>query len=187
MSKITLFGAAFDPPHLGHRQIVISLLQQKLANEVWLLPVGEHAFAKPLSAAKKRLDFLKALVLDLPDNLQPKVRIEKIELEQTGTSYSYQTLQTLARKFPEHKFSFVIGSDNLARFNEWDNYQQMLREFPFYVYPRADYPLEPILPGMKLMVDVKKVDVSSTQVRERQAAGQRVDDLVSPRVAALLE
>lgn len=172
--KVTIFGAAFDPPHLGHQKIALSLLEQRLADSVWLLPVKEHAFGKKLAHESDRLAMVELLAEILPK----KIRVERCELDQKGTSYTYQTLQQLSTLHPQHTFSFVIGSDNLTRFQEWQNYEQMLEKFPFFVYPRVGFPMSPIRKGMIVLENVEPIEVSSTQVRNLVAKGQGVDHLV---------
>lgn len=205
--KVTVFGAAFDPPHLGHQKIVMSLLDQKLTDSVWLLPVKEHAFGKKLAPEKDRLAMVELLAQEVREllkdqrincsdrlacftasgdpapqkvmeNSQAVIQVETHELEQKGTSYTYQTLRELWQLYPEHVFSFVIGSDNLARFHEWQNYQQMLNEFPFFVYPRLGFELSPIRKGMILIENVEPIEVSSTQVRDLVTKGRWIDHLV---------
>ena len=114
-------------------------------------------------------------------------RVEIAELEQTTTNYSYQTLTALAEKHPEHTFSFVIGSDNLKKFHLWDEYQKLVADFPFFVYPRAGYPLDPLYRNMKVIPEVRPVQVSSTQVRERVVAGKSISDLVHPFVERYIQ
>src|SRR5258708_37454252 len=107
--QIALRGASFDPPHLAHQQIAQYLREQKLVDEVRLVPAREHPFGKPLSPAAARLEMCQLL----------GVKIETYELDQDELSYSYKTIQALAEKVPENSFQWVIGSDNLISFNKW--------------------------------------------------------------------
>lgn len=178
--KITVFGGTFDPPHLGHSQIARALLEQGKAEEVWFLPVGEHAFDKKFTAAVHRVAMVQLI-------LEEHQRLEMYELEQPGMSITYDTLVALAEKYPQHQFSFVIGSDNLAKFDQWHHYQAMLKRFAFYVYPRAGVPNEPLYPGMGVLAEVPPVAISSTQVRAAVQVGESIEMLVKPAVAAYIE
>lgn len=160
--RIIVFGAAFDPPHNGHQLMVETVLKLGLADGVWLLPAKRHPFDKTLSDQKHRLAMLQSLMDELDD---ASVRIEDYELSQDSTSYTYQTLKALQKLYPNHTLSFLIGSDNLLRFADWDNYQQLLREFAFYVYPRVGFAMKPFFKGMVPLTEVKQVDISSTQIR----------------------
>ena len=56
--KIMIFGGSFNPPHLGHQQIVNSILEAGLSDQVWYLPVGKHDFSKKMISPKQRLAML---------------------------------------------------------------------------------------------------------------------------------
>jgi len=187
--KITIFGAAFDPPHRGHFQIALSLLIEQIADQVWLLPVRYHEFGKQMSSDNDRLCMLELMVDGLKQQLEnidlgsgEKIRIDTHELDKSEPTHTYKTLCQLRDQYPEHQFSFVIGADNLDRFNEWEEYQALIREFQFYVYPRAGYSLEKILPGMKVLQGMEEVDVSSTQIRQAVKDGKSIKNLVSVEV-----
>lgn len=189
--RITVFGAAFDPPHLGHQQIVVSLLKEKLTDAVWLVPVKEHPFGKKLASASDRLAMTQLLSESIREELvvsgiqikQELVRVETFELDEAGVSYSYRTLTTLAERHPSDEFSFVIGSDNLSTFDKWDQYEAMLAQFPFFVYPRHGFPFTPMRVGMKPMKHMAEVRVSSTQIREKLKIDESIDELVPASIA----
>jgi nicotinate-nucleotide adenylyltransferase len=178
---IVLFGGAFDPPHLGHQNITRALLEQKLADEVWYVPVGEHHFGKKMASAEDRVAMLQ-LVLD-----DPRVKIERYEIDTAGISYTHKTLEALSAQYPEHHFSWIIGSDNLPSFHKWGDYQALLKEFPFYVYPRKDFPMQPLYEGMTPLQQVPEVAISSTDVRAALRAAHPITNLVDPQVAEYIK
>lgn len=163
--RIALFGGAFDPPHLGHLQVIQQLLEHDLADQVWVIPVGQHDFLKQLSGAKWRVEMLELLLTELPVALGAVASINHCELERKGVSHTVDTLNQLQQQYPEHRFSWVIGSDNLAKFHLWDRYQLILANYPVLVYPRSGYPFKPLYPNMQPLVQLAKVDVSSTQIK----------------------
>ncbi|PIY80668.1 MAG: nicotinate (nicotinamide) nucleotide adenylyltransferase [Candidatus Pacebacteria bacterium CG_4_10_14_0_8_um_filter_42_14] len=173
--NIALFGGAFDPPHEGHHLVATTILKEHKVDEVWFLPAREHPFLKPLSSGKDRVAMLELI-------LSPGLKIETFELETDGISYTYKTLVALQEKYPDHNFSFVIGSDNLKSFDKWDEYEELVREFPFFVYPRPGFPMEPLFPNMTALSDETMVTASSTEVRERLARGESISELVEPVV-----
>lgn len=165
--KIALFGGAFDPPHLGHRQVVASLLEQNLVSEVWLVPTGIHDFNKQMLPSKHRLKMLELLLAAFPASLQKKVRIELCELNRPGVSHTIDTLDQLAQQHSTHQFSWVIGSDNLEKFHLWERYQQILAKYLVYVYPRVSFAMNPLYTGMVPLVGVEQVRVSSTEIKQK--------------------
>jgi nicotinate-nucleotide adenylyltransferase len=183
--QIILFGGAFDPPHVGHQQITQSLLDQQLADEVWYVPAKEHPFSKPMSSAAHRLAMLKLII----DN--PKVKIETYELEKDGVSYSRDTLDHLSNQYPEHTFSWIIGSDNLPDFHKWEDsqgrgYQDLLANYKFYVYPRKDYPMKPLYDHMLPLENVKEVEASSTEAREKIKQNKEIKGLIDQAVISYI-
>lgn len=180
--NIVLFGGAFDPPHLGHQHIAEELLKQKIADEVWFVPVGVHDFAKKMSAPEHRIAMLKMILTD------QRMKIETHELEIDRVGYTHETLDILSEKYPEHTFSWIIGSDNLPQFHTWkdgrgNSYQDMLRDYRFYVYPRAGFPFEPLYDNMVPLEGVKEWPYSSTEVRQRVKDGESLAGWVDDRVA----
>jgi nicotinate-nucleotide adenylyltransferase len=176
--NITLFGGAFDPPHLGHLQIITSILDQNLADEVWLVPTGVHDFDKQMSSAETRVKLLELIMNHLPKDHRYKVKIEKCELEREGVSQTAETLDELASRHPEHTFSWVLGSDNLEKFHLWEGHQKILSNYLVYVYPRNKYPMRPLYTGMIPLTGVERVEVSSTEVKKRLKISQSVINLL---------
>lgn len=183
---IALFGGSFDPPHSAHQHIPLFLLKNKFAQQVWYVPVKHHPFGKTVSSDTDRLAMLELLVTRLKNEhpeFAAQLCIETHELEANQTSYTIDTLEGLAAKFPQYEFRWVVGSDNLAKFNQWDRYQDILHKFGVFVYPRENYPAEPLLPGMVFLLNAPIVKVSSTQVRTQVKGQQPVTALVLPEVA----
>jgi len=188
--KILIFGGTFNPPHLGHQLMVEQVLSKTLDNgitfdQLWLLPVGQHSFAKQFVSSEHRLamlDLMKQSIYQKNPSLQGKIFTEKYELEHNEESQTFNTLEALAKKYPEHQFSFLIGSDNLEKFYLWHNYELMLSRYPFYVYPRVDFAFKPVYKGMIILGSFPKMQVSSTQVREAFANKASLNDLLDDKV-----
>lgn len=171
--KILVFGGTFNPPHLGHQLMIEQVLSRSLMgvtfDQLWILPVGQHSFAKKFVNNQHRLAMLDLMVSSLLQKnpfLKNKIFIEKYELERDEESQTFTTLEALSKQYPEHQLSFLIGSDNLRKFHLWHDYQLMLSKYPFYIYPRVDYPFQPFYEGMIALKDFPKMQVSSTQVRD---------------------
>lgn len=178
--RICLFGGAFDPPHIGHQQVARELISRSVCDEVWFVPVKQHPFGKKVEVNGHRVKMLELI-------LQPQWKVDSFELERSMTSYSYQTLNTLHMLFPQHTFSWVIGSDNLEKFHLWQEYETLLKEFTVYVYPRSGFPFFPYYEGMEMLKDFPIVRASSTKVRSRLKRHQDISDLVDPKVEQYIE
>lgn len=180
--RIMLFGGSFNPPHLGHQQIAETVLEAALADQLWYLPVGKHDFAKDVVSAQQRLAMLELILPKIGEPFFGQIRIDDCEIRYFTTSYTATTLDYLSARYPEHRFSFLIGSDNLAKFHLWfdqkgRDYHYLLENYPVFVYPRVGYPLEPLYEKMIALSKLKAVAVSSTQVREALSSGDEQTDL----------
>ncbi|NCN45232.1 MAG: nicotinate (nicotinamide) nucleotide adenylyltransferase [Candidatus Pacebacteria bacterium CG10_big_fil_rev_8_21_14_0_10_36_11] len=185
--QIMLFGGAFDPPHLGHQYITKNILDQNIADQVWYVPAKNHPFAKNMSPAKDRLAMLQFLVAQ-----DSRTRIETYELDKEGVSYSYQTLKALSAKYPEHEFSWLIGSDNLAKFHLWGDgnggdYRIMLGKYKFYVYPRKNFSFSPLYDNMFPLKNMQEIEISSTLIRNQCLNDSTIDKLVDPAVVEYIK
>lgn len=178
--NISLFGGAFDPPHNGHITIASALLNLQYADEVWFLPVGNHAFNKNMSSPEHRIAMLRLI-------LQDNMLIEMFELRQQTTNYTFQTLEALSVLHPEHTFSFVIGSDNLGTFDKWQQHTSLLKKYTVRVYPRKHFALQPLHENMVVLENVKEIEVSSTLVREKLKKGESISQLVPEDVAEYIQ
>lgn len=184
---IALFGGSFDPIHLGHQLVVAQVLEHQLFDEVWYVPIGNHDFGKKMSSATDRVAMLELI-------LQPRTRIETFEIDSAEVvSYTHVTLEQLQAKYPDHRFSWLIGSDQLASLYKWGCdrevacFPALLDHFSFYVYPRTGYPMELPYPQLIPLTQVKEVAISSTEIRRRCRAGEAITDLVDPQVEAYIK
>lgn len=187
--KTLVFGGTFNPPHLGHQLMVEQVLSKPIGgivfDQLWLLPVGQHSFAKNFVSNDHRLAMLQLMMESLLESnslLKDKVFIERYELEHEEESQTFSTLEALSDKHPEHELSFLIGSDNLAKFHLWHDYQLMLKKYPFYVYPRASFSFSLLHEGMKALDGFPQMEVSSTKVREAFMNNTSLDDLLDDKV-----
>jgi len=168
--EITLFGGAFNPPHLGHLLVIqqaFELIPE--LGELWVLPCYRHTFQKQLAPASTRLAMTHLLLKNLPPDLTAKVKVETSEIDQKLSGETYIILQILKQKYPAHTFSFLMGSDQLPAFTKWGHWQELLNQMPFYIYPRAGYEQPISYPHMTLLASETQAitNLSSTLIRER--------------------
>ena len=173
--NVILFGGSFDPPHLGHQTVAHTVLLTGIADAVWLVPCGQHPFRKAMSKASDRLAMLELVAGE-------GMTVCSEEVDRPEVSYSYETLRRLSARHPEHRFGWVMGSEQLPSFHTWHRYEDLLREFPVYVYPRRDAPFEPLYPGMTALSQMAEVDISSTAIRLAVAEGRPIGGMVLPPV-----
>ena len=129
-----LLGGSFNPAHAGHRRITLFTMAALGLDEVWWMvspgnPLKPKAGMAPLPA---RVRSAMAMSRRAP------IRVTAIERE-LGTRYTVDTLRALKRRFPQRRFVWLMGSDNLAQFHRWKNWRQIAREMPIAVIARPGY------------------------------------------------
>lgn len=176
---MVLFGGAFDPPHLGHTLVIEQVFKQIKPDELWLLPCFGHTFQKNLSPSEQRVEMVRLLIEEIGN---PRLKLNLIEIERQSTGSTYQTWQWLSERYPDYRFAFVMGSDNLKSFTKWQQWEKLLSSLPFYIYIRQGFPPTPWYEDMILLKGKVVSEVSSTQVRQRIKSGEGIRDLVSKAV-----
>ncbi|MBI2010339.1 MAG: nicotinate (nicotinamide) nucleotide adenylyltransferase [Candidatus Chisholmbacteria bacterium] len=178
--NIVLFGGSFNPSHLGH-QIVIAQSLELIPNvgELWLLPDYQHSFEKNNSFAPAQDRLAMARMLE-----RNKVKTEKSLIDRKLSGNTIDHIALLQKKYPQPTFSFLMGSDNLKRFTEWPDWQQLLKLMTFYIYPRAGFPFKPLYNNMQPLEHPLQVitNISSTLVRERLEQHLPITHLVPEKV-----
>lgn len=144
--KIAILGGSFDPPHKGHVAIANRLLKLNHFAEIWLMPCYQHPFNKNLSSPKIRLEMTKLLEgrktrLPSPEGEVNggQVKVSDLEIRKKTISYTIDTLRNLARKRPQDKFYWIIGTDQVSDFTKWKNWQEIINNFKLIVVPRTGF------------------------------------------------
>ena len=122
--NIFLYGGSFNPPHLGHREVVAALCGTLRPDRFLIIPdrIPPHKdMAADSPAPEERLS-----LCELAFGSIPGVEISDIELNREGKSYTYDTICTLKQQYPNDEFTLVIGTDMFLSFEEWYRYCDLL-------------------------------------------------------------
>ncbi|MGJ8628083.1 MAG: nicotinate-nucleotide adenylyltransferase [Sulfitobacter sp.] len=127
---IGLLGGSFDPAHAGHAHITREALKRFGLDRVWWLvspgnPLKKHGPA-PL---EKRIQHARAVMQ------HPRVEVTDIEAH-LGTRYTAQTLAKLRAMYPQVRFVWLMGADNLVQFHHWQDWRQIMETVPVGVLAR---------------------------------------------------
>lgn len=163
MKKTGLYFGSFNPIHIGHLIIANQILMNSDLQEIWFV-ISPH---NPLKEKNTLLDDnhrLSLVKVAIEDNTDFKAC--DIEFKMPKPSYTIHTLLNLEEKYPNRKFCLIIGSDNLFSFEKWFNYEQILKNYQLYVYPRPNYIDCPFKthPSVK-WVDAPLIEISSSAIR----------------------
>ena len=145
-------------------------------DQVYLIVSPQNPFKDPSLAAQGEKRY-KAALEAVARHPELKVRVDDIELHRDPPQYSIDTLDILKAREPDKDFTLVIGSDNLARFGGWKQYDRILKEYGIVVYPRPGYDAESAVaelrnvPGgnsfrIRVLADAPQTDISSTEIRK---------------------
>jgi nicotinate-nucleotide adenylyltransferase len=134
MSRIGLLGGSFNPAHRGHRRVSLAAKRALALGEVWWLvspgnPLKPAAGMAPLNA---RLASARRVARHAP------IRPTAIE-GRLGTRYTVDTLRKLVRLYPQHRFIWLMGADNLAEFHRWRDWRGIARTVAIAVVARPGY------------------------------------------------
>ncbi|BAM47216.1 nicotinate-nucleotide adenylyltransferase [Amphibacillus xylanus] len=181
MKKIGLLGGTFDPPHIGHLTMAEEAYEKLNLDEVWFIPSAEppHKEQAKVSAVDRLLMLKVALE---PVNY---FKINTIELERQGKSYTYDTIQALKEQYPTYQFYFIIGADMVEYLPNWYKIDQLIELVQFVGVKRPDYQLDTSYPV--IILDTPGLDISSTMIRERLKLNRSVRYLIPERVLSLIK
>jgi nicotinate-nucleotide adenylyltransferase len=136
--RIGLLGGSFDPAHEGH--LYVSEIARKLLKldyVWWLVSPGNPLKPEPETLAV-RLARARATARH-----HPFIRVTDIE-QRLGTRYTIDTVRALRRRFPQARFVWLMGSDNLQQFARWRRWQEIARLIPIAVVRRPGSVLAPL-------------------------------------------
>lgn len=183
MIQTGLFFGSFNPIHNGHIALAKHLLRHGL-DEIWFV-VSPHNPLK--NTADLWDDDFRLQLTRIALNDEPQLLVSDVEFALPKPNYTINTLRTLQQRHPDRAFVLLIGADNAAIFDRWKNYDEILNSFAVWAYPRDGYPnTNPRLPQIRF-VDAPLYRVSSTEIRQRLAAGQTIRGRVPDCVADVIE
>ncbi len=120
--SLAILGGTFDPVHTGHCRLAIEVKQLGF-DQVIMMPnnVPPHR-DQPLASNQQRLDMLQLATQGFQD-----ITISELELQSDTISYSVESLAKLRRQYPNHAISWIMGADAWQHFDQWHQWQQILK------------------------------------------------------------
>jgi nicotinate-nucleotide adenylyltransferase len=179
--RIGIFGGSFDPPHTGHLLVAIDAIEELGLDRLFLIP----AAAQPLktdgagASSRDRLEMVKLLARS-----HPALEVDSIEIERGGLSYTVETLAAFAERYSEAERFFLVGADVLESFTRWREPNRVLSLATVAVFRRGED--SELQPGM-VPLSSRRVDISSTEIRQRLAGGLTIRGFVPDAVAEYIE
>jgi len=186
MKRIGLFGGSFDPVHNAHVVLATTALEQLKLDELRWIPVGQPwQKARRLAAAADREAMVRLAIAG-----EPRFVLDPVELRRRGPTFTLDTVRELVAAEPGSSWFLILGQDQYASLHTWRDWRELLGLVTLAIANR---------PGAALAVNTQiarvehqavllpMMDVSSTEVRRRVAAGESIADLVPEAVARYIE
>ncbi len=184
--RIGLFGGSFDPVHRAHVALAREALAALGLDEVRWLPTGQPwQKTRAMTPAAQREALVRLAIAG-----EPRFVLDRTELARPGPSYTLDTVRDLQQRWPGAEWTLLIGQDQYANLHTWNGWRELLQRVVLAVANRPGVPaaVHPeVLAFPHRAVPLAMMDISSTQVRERVAAGLDITELVPPEVARYID
>lgn len=132
--RVGLLGGSFNPAHAAHRRISLHAIAALGLDELWWLVSPGNPLKRTAGMAPLAARFASAYA----QARRAPIRVTAIEA-MLGTRYTADTLDRLVRRYPGHRFIWLMGSDNLAQFDRWQDWRGIARTLPIAVIARPGY------------------------------------------------
>ena len=191
--RLGILGGTFDPPHVGHLTIAQDAWARLPLDRVLFVPaaVPPHKMGAVCTAPDLRMEMVRAAI-----GGDDRFEASPIELERAGPSYTVDTLRELAKRQPAAELFLLLGADQFREMGTWRDPAEISRLARLVVIPRGGADAAPkdddvrrVLPAEARVtrLDATRMDVSSTEIRRRRAAGEPIRYLVPDDVLRVIE
>lgn len=188
MPEIGLMGGSFNPIHCGHVALARTALESGRVERVLFLPTGNPPHKKEGLADK----FDRLRMVELAVEHEAGMAVCREEIDRDGVIYTVDTLAALKRKMPDCTLTYLIGADTLRALGTWRRVETVIERCKFLVMMREGETREEVIRlaglwtqrGAQIdFLDARKMDISSTQIREQIQKGLPFERLVPQAVA----
>lgn len=188
--KIGILGGSFNPIHYGHLILADNVRQEAGLDKVIIMP----AHASPFKLNKKTAsgeDRFRMVQLAVEGN--PHLEASDFELASDRISYTVDTMKMLEEIYEGDELYFITGADSILEIERWKEPEELLTRYKFLVGGRpgyrdaelqdfAEYLCKDYRADVRV-IEIPKADISSTEIRRRNAAGQSIRYLTPDGVA----
>lgn len=196
--RIGILGGTFDPPHVGHLLVASDAVDALGLDRVVFIPNARQPLKADVaqSEAADRLAMTRLAVAD-----DARFSVDPLEIERGGVSYTVDTLATLAARSPDDERIFLIGADAGTTFSHWREPRRIAQLARLALMRRSgdgaaasdDATVIASIVAVTgtdvpppTMIATRRVDVSSTEVRERVRSGRPITGFVPEAVARFI-
>lgn len=180
MEHIGLFFGSFNPIHIGHLAIANYIVEYSDIDQLWFI-------ISPHNPLKNKVDLAseihRKMMAEIAIDNDTRFKISDIEFDLPKPSYTTKTLSELKSKYPNKKFSIIMGEDNLATLHLWKDYEKIVSNHKIFCYPRAEKTeYAPLKNANIQLVDAPLLNISSTIIRDALKDNKNVKFFIPHRV-----
>ena len=186
--RVGILGGAFNPPHIGHLVCAQEALLQLELHSVLFVPVGQapHRELESDPGSEERFEMVELAIED-----DDRFAGSRMEIDRDGPSYTSDTLRELRASQPDDELVLILGGDQAATLPRWHEPEEVLELAQVAVVERSNWSRNAVgisvgrLKGAERIryLDMPVIQVSSSSIRRRVAAGAPIRYLVPDRVA----
>ena len=182
--NIGLYFGSFNPIHIGHLIIANHVLNETSLEKIWFIVSPQNPLKKSNSLLNEfdRLHLVRLAVQD--DN---RIKCSDIEFSLSKPSYTTNTLAYLTEKYPEHKFSIIMGSDSYQNLDKWKNFETIVSNYSIYVYKREGHEINKFWGERPVILNAPLIQISATQIRDHIKNSKSIRYLVPETVREEIE
>lgn len=180
--KVGLYFGTFNPIHVGHLIIANHIVENSDLDQLWMVVTPHNPLKKKSGLLA---DYHRLQMVHLATEDYDKIIPSDIEFKLPQPNYTVNTLAHLQEKFPQHKFSLIMGEDNLKSLKKWKNFELILNDYHLYVYPRisTDEVPEEFLNHPNIhQVNAPIIELSSTFIRNSIKEQKNIKPMLDAKV-----
>jgi len=167
MKRLGVYGGSFNPIHAGHIGLALRAAAEHALERVLVVPAKISPFKTSVSAEPVTFtDAQRWAMVQVACAPYPELEPYDVELMRGGVSYTIDTLRSVHAQYPEAQLFFIVGEDSVSGLPLWREWDELQRLATFISYPRTPE--------------------SSTEIRRRLSAGEKITGLVPPAVEKLI-
>ncbi len=179
--RIGILGGAFDPVHVGHLLVARDIMEKLRLDRVVFLPASRPPHKRCIASYVQRSRMLKAAIRG-----HEGFETSDLEAKRPGTSYTVESLAGLKRALPKDALFLIIGADQYQELATWKDPKRLPALARLVVMSRPGATTsKSVVPARRIAV--RQVELSSTEIRKRIAAGLDVSDMVPEPALRLIE
>lgn len=174
--NICMYGGTFNPIHKGHIGMAVRAYEEFALDKLYFIPSGNSYFKSDVLSSDIRLELTNAAVSDISSDYKDyNFLVSPVEVERSGPSYSYESVNEFLSAFPGDKLYFLVGADTLVQMDTWKNPGHIFRNTCVLVATRSDTDYDSLKKSMALLAEkydcnIKvfeyNYDISSSSIRE---------------------